>query len=344
MKRLAWLLGEEEDRVTAQINMLEEKNGYPSHDVRHLAENVQKTRFKVADLGLDPNDTTAEELFHALMVKFEKDSNVFDIYFNAKSLDFNKRLSKAIDIVAKNIELPQQWALKNSVSKDLLRKNLPKKLMKKLGYRSVESFLKRENLSEILLAAEQIESLTWQKTFSKAVSKLSQTDFELRELKFLQLNKQKWSGILIPDVNVLYSDVAATAVIWRDEELIKAPLLTIVLLLLEAIEPYQEINSTKTVAKITECLDWWVGMDHLVAEMKDGPISLSLKDVAQNSLHKNFLDHSIKYGRKHFWQELVNRYENLPQLDGLFDHSVKERISSLKFAAPEPAYAFAEDF
>jgi ribosome assembly protein YihI (activator of Der GTPase) len=80
MKRIARILGEDEDRVATLVNALEEKNGFPSHDVRYLAENVQKIHSKITDLGLDPDDTTGEELFHALLVKFEKDSNVFDVY------------------------------------------------------------------------------------------------------------------------------------------------------------------------------------------------------------------------------------------------------------------------
>jgi hypothetical protein len=41
-KRISRLLGEPEAKVTKLISELEAKNGHPSHDVRMIAENVQK--------------------------------------------------------------------------------------------------------------------------------------------------------------------------------------------------------------------------------------------------------------------------------------------------------------
>lgn len=86
-------------------------------------------------------------------------------------------------------------------------------------------------------------------------------------------------------------------------------------------------------------------MDYLVAELNSENISLNLKDCAANHIQSNvFEERSLGHGRAAFWRELVSRYENLPEIDGLFDDTIKQKIAGLKFSAPEPAYEFAEDF
>ncbi len=68
-KILAQLVQKPEAYVAKIIDELEAKNGSPSEDVRLLAENSVKSRAKLMDLRLDPNDTTEQELYHALLVR-----------------------------------------------------------------------------------------------------------------------------------------------------------------------------------------------------------------------------------------------------------------------------------
>ncbi|MGH7156661.1 MAG: hypothetical protein ACREGG_00890, partial [Candidatus Saccharimonadales bacterium] len=194
-KRIAELMDQPEYLVKKIITKLEDKNGYPSHDARLLADNIQKVRIKLADLGLDPDDTTGEELYHALLTRFEKDAKQFDSYFDAEELDFDQRSSKAVEILTQKIELPKQWALKKAVAKNVLRAQPPKHVMKHLRYRSIESMLKREDLGEIYLAAQHLESSSWSKSHARQVSKLSQTDFELRSVKLQPLGYSQWADV-----------------------------------------------------------------------------------------------------------------------------------------------------
>src|SRR5437868_15448289 len=103
-QRIARILDESEHQVTKLISKLEDKNGYPSHDVRLLAENIQKIRNKMTELGLDPEDTTGEELYHALLVKFQQDSNLFDVEHGAITLDFDQKSAKAADLLSQKVE------------------------------------------------------------------------------------------------------------------------------------------------------------------------------------------------------------------------------------------------
>lgn len=126
-KHIANLLDQPERLVRRTIMRLEDKNGYPSHDARQLAESIQQVRRKLADLGMDPDDTTAEELYHALLSRFEKDCLAFDIENNFHSIDFEAKVAKSTDLIEKNMALPQRWVLKTTAAKNLLRRQPPQK-------------------------------------------------------------------------------------------------------------------------------------------------------------------------------------------------------------------------
>jgi hypothetical protein len=342
-RRIAKVVDESERLVTKLVGELESKNGYPSHDVRHLAENIQKVRAKIADLGLDPDDTTAEELYHSLLVRFENNSRKFDEHMGVEGSDANTKYAKAAEILTKNLEVPVQWALKPKAAKQLLKTNPPKKVMKSLGYRSVESMLKRRNIFEAYLAAQVLESKTWHKGLEKQVSKLDQTDFEMRPVKLLALSCAEWAETETEYYTVFDNSIGAAA-IWPSEELNKTPLLTMALLLMEEL-PGSRIKSGTALAAMGQDIAWWADMDHLIAELSSDHVSLNLKDVALNSHYENtYKDRILDHGRLSFWKELVGRYANRPEADGLFDSSVKEKVSNLRFNVPEPAYEFSEEF
>lgn len=71
----------------------------------------------------------------------------------------------------------------------------PKKVMKALRYRSLESMLKREPVCELLGGARFAESLEWQRKFAAQYSKLSPSDFEMRKIEVIYFDPKKWNGI-----------------------------------------------------------------------------------------------------------------------------------------------------
>ena len=342
-QKVARILNEPEHVVTKLLRELEEKNGWPSHDARYLADNVQKTRARLSDLGLDPDDTTGRELYHALLAKFEKNSRLFDLHFGTDDMNFDQKSAKAAELITKNFELPNHWALKTSIAKVIMRQQPPKRVMKHLSYRSLESMLKRENLNEIYLAASHIESDSWRKAHSRLVSKLSQLDFELRPLTIVHLDEAKWSDFLPPESFIIQNYEVGAMSLWPSAALNKASLLTISLLLTDQIGQTQPASGG--LAKISGILEWWSGMDHLVAELAGEHVSLNLKDCALNNLFNNHYDRrTLKHGASAFWHELLNRYEHLPPAEALFDNSVREKVAKLRFDIPEPIYEFAEEF
>src|SRR5258708_38490476 len=108
-------------------------------------------------------------------------------------------VSAEADVVAGMVhvlkELPhckRCFALKSSRLKIILKAAPPKRAMKQLGYRSLESFLKHESPVSILAAAWLTEGETWQKRLLDQYKKLQPRDFENRSIIILQPDSKHW--------------------------------------------------------------------------------------------------------------------------------------------------------
>jgi len=174
--RLSKLLDEPEVLVESAIKKLENISGWQSTDVRLLAEIDSKVRQRLVELGLDPEDTTGPELYHALYAKLTEQEK--SIVISCEEL--MRRLVRA----HKNYQV---YALRQSVAKDILRAHPPRKLMKQLNYRSVDSMIKRENVAALFAVLASVESPRWLNVFYKDISKLNPSDFETREISIVTL-------------------------------------------------------------------------------------------------------------------------------------------------------------
>ena len=181
------------------LRQLESANGNPSTDIRLSSEIVSLSKSKLRQLGLDHKDTTEEELYHALIEKLRLDDK--SVTKTLRTLAAT-HVSAEADVVAGIVEamkrLPDSkrcFAIKPTKLKTLLRKTPPKKAMKALGYRSLESMLKQEHLSLVLSAAWLNESASWKKHYTDQYKKLSPTDFEDRNITILSPNSAKWKKL-----------------------------------------------------------------------------------------------------------------------------------------------------
>ncbi len=181
------------------LSRLEAANGNPSSDIRLSNEVRQQTNSKLRELGLDPADTTAEELYHVLQMRVKEDDARLTKTLRSKAAS---HVSAEADVVAGMIhvikEQPESkncFALKSSRLKSLLKATPPKKAMRKLGYRSVDSFLKHESPVSILTAAWVTEGESWQKHYMDQYKKLKSSDFEDRSMMVVQMNSAKWRGL-----------------------------------------------------------------------------------------------------------------------------------------------------
>lgn len=190
---LSELLGANEPMFSAVVEKLERASGQQSADVRLSAEIVAKVHARIRALGLDPHDTNGPELYHALldMVRLH-DQFLAKVVGGDDPADVADLLPRIVH-VAGRIRMPRQvWAMKHSAAKRLLKAHPPRKVMRALGYRSVDSILKREPVGVIFGALRFTESPQWLEQFVHQYSKLNPSDFEVRPIEIFRLDTPKW--------------------------------------------------------------------------------------------------------------------------------------------------------
>ena len=73
---LAQLLGADEAQLRLHIQQLERAAGLPNADIRLSVDIKNRVNRKIAELGLDPFDTTGPELFRSLQQKIVNDEQM----------------------------------------------------------------------------------------------------------------------------------------------------------------------------------------------------------------------------------------------------------------------------
>ncbi len=191
---LSEFLGASEPMFTNLLKRLETESGHPNTDVRLIADISKNTYRKIRELGLDPNDTNGLELYHALQDLMKKhDEFIVKAIGGSDALD-TKDLIPRIVKRAKTLPVPKTcWAIKHSSAKRLLKSMPPKKVMKLLGYRSIDSMLKREKIDEIYAAIRFVESSSWLNRFINTYKKLKPTDFETRKIAIIEMPAKRWA-------------------------------------------------------------------------------------------------------------------------------------------------------
>jgi hypothetical protein len=202
MKRLSTLIGESEESTRKIVAKLEDLSGYPSEDVRLLSYIAQKTNNKISSLGFDPQDTKSEELLEALKSKCAKDLGSVSRALGVTDDNVNNRVVEAIE---QNLDLEKVLAIKCSSIKKVLKVQLPKKVMKQLKYRSIDSMLKREDVRGIVALAQVLESELWNSKFSHKLGSLKSVDYEMRPITLLDLTGDKYGT-----TDYLHSPVTCT--------------------------------------------------------------------------------------------------------------------------------------
>ncbi|HVX58263.1 MAG TPA: hypothetical protein VG964_00830 [Candidatus Saccharimonadales bacterium] len=333
-KALAVLSGKPRLQVSKIISDLEQMSGFHSEDVRLLAESRQALRAKMIQLGLDPDDTTGPELYHALITRYDRDARALDRTLGlGGDLSFEQRAKKAAALIGSSVDMHEVWALKKVEAKRLLKQNPPKQLMKRLNYRSIDSLLKREDIQNIFIEADQVEHATWHKKIESALVKLSSASYELREPAIKILD-----GQLGDSSGVTTNEIIGAIGIYKDKD--SVPALTIALRILDGLEHLSEAGFTHQIHSSHPALNWWLGTEHLISVHDGRPVSLNFKDVAAN--HANSSEYSQREcsnGHHSFWAELMSRYktyfDELPREIAVFENSVTRSLKPAGELVPE---------
>lgn len=316
-KVLSILLDKPEQIIKDAIKELEELSGFPSEDVRLIADNGLMVRRKISELGLDPDDTTNEELYQALLARFAHDAAQLDLAIGSRQdLNLDRKIDLAIDLTKHLLSKKEVWVLKPTAAKRLLQALPPKKLMKLLNYRSVDSLLKRQPLAEIYLAVSFIESPTWNKSLNKSASDLNTTDWTRQPPDLVKLPIKCFQLLPEPASFTIASSLTGTAALWPAAKLEKASVLNLSLLLAEAAEILGATSEPRAMANLHPALNWWSNTTHLLATHSGEPVSLNLKDLAISHLQAaDYKTRSMSHARESLWDELLRRYQNYVSQD-----------------------------
>ena len=178
------------------IKQLEQASGKQGVDVRLTAEIIGQVHQKTKELGLDPNDTTGKELYSALLAKFKKHDSHLAKTIGATDPEDAQQLMPLIKQAAEAVKSPRKvWVLKKSIAKDFLKKTPPPNIMKRLGYKSIDSMLKNENIFEIYGALRFAESPEWLNKFDAQYDNLVPSFFEERDIEIVSMPADRWSDV-----------------------------------------------------------------------------------------------------------------------------------------------------
>lgn len=349
-KLLSILLDRPEHEIAKIINQLEQASGYPSEDVRFASDYSQRIKSKLRQLRLDPEDTTPEELYHALRAKFEGDSRSLDRALGvAYDAPFANRLEVATKLARLCSGSHQDWFLKPASAKKLLKLQPPKKLQKLLNYRSLDSMLKRENVASLFTALSYTESASWQKSFNRKLSVLSSADFEMREFNVIKLPVGYPANTNSHSL-VSTSQLLGVIAFEQGAQFERASVLTMAIQILVGIEELGSKASLQSLAQAHPSLHWWTNAEHLVhAEAQS--VSMNLCDVAINHVRGSSFEHrTVHSGRRSLMNELVGRYEQYGHgvsqaLPEIFENLTRKTEQVLSVPAKiqlAPEYSLAE--
>jgi len=233
------------NNVTAELELL---SGSPSEDSRLISDLAYSTCWQIAELGLDPKDTTAKELYQTLISAYGETSRTFaDAVGESVRDSLPQRYERIGKILEQLNEQGEVWALRNTSSAKLLKVHQPKRVMKKLGYRSIDSMLKREDPKEIFTAATLIETSRWLKSVKKYMSALSSGDFEARRPVCLVIPDSLWSGAAARRPLVFACPEVGVVAVWPNGLAAQTTTLGVLALVLRHLEDLYNLSSSLDV-------------------------------------------------------------------------------------------------
>ena len=195
-KLLVELLKAKQPLFSHAIDQLEKASGNSAEDVRLTADIIERFNAKVKQLGLDPSDSTGKEIYNALINLAKEHDHHLAAQIGGKDPDDVHEMVPLVIKVINETDMPRKvWALKKSVAKEFLRATPPTQIMAKLGYKSIDSMLKKENLFEVYAALRFEESDDWLTEFNKNYASVTPSDFETRDIELVQMPKDRWGDI-----------------------------------------------------------------------------------------------------------------------------------------------------
>ncbi len=175
-KLLVDLLHVHERDFREMITRLEHVCLSPGVDIRLSAEIRLKVREKFQLLGLDVNDTTGEELYFALRAKvIDSDTKLLQALKLAK-ISPQQRAKKLSVLANKLSKKERALSITSAGCRRMLQAVPPRRTLKLLKLRSLDSVLKREDPRTLYALATYIEDDSWKSQVHAKMKRLQAKD------------------------------------------------------------------------------------------------------------------------------------------------------------------------
>lgn len=187
------LLDAEEPIFSLSLQQLEAASGGHGTDARLIGEITATTHARMRSLGLDPQNTTGAELYQALLGKMTDDNARVAKQIGGTDINNVRHMVPLMVSAAKGVKTNWDcWVLKRSVAKRLLKTMPPRKLMAHLGYKSIDSMLKSENLDEVYTALRFSEGGEWLDKYNELFKSVTPSNFETRPINLIVMDHDKY--------------------------------------------------------------------------------------------------------------------------------------------------------
>jgi hypothetical protein len=238
-KLISDILGAKQPEFSQQISDWERMIGNPGIDIRLSTSLRELAKKQIAKLGLDAEDTSQRELYHALTRRLLADNERL-----AKKLEVDANLppnelsAKIVKFVKDKVDMPQTWQIKSSRIKKLLKANPPKALMKATGYRSVDSLTKREKIAEVIALGRALDP-SWHKRLCDSYRKISPSDIEQKKTQILTPSASRLARIekkaKLPKGQIATVNELGTVVLFPSKLRFQADVIANAAILIEAL-------------------------------------------------------------------------------------------------------------
>lgn len=186
------ILNAPEPHFSHVIKQWEQSSGKAGQDIRLVSEISHARKKALKSLHLDEIDTTPRELFFALRHRaIQTNQELEKVLGVTQQLTPTELINKIVSFVDDLAINRDVWVVKHAVTKQILLKQCPKKTLKILGFRSIDSVLKRSNANEILALAYQIESPEWVSKLHVQHKKFTPTDFQATRSQMFIIDEAK---------------------------------------------------------------------------------------------------------------------------------------------------------
>ncbi len=172
-KLIAQLLQADPRSFAQTIARLESMCLQPGVDTKLTTEIIVQSREKVRKLDLDPTDSTREELYYSLLAQARKDDELLRNKMGIHSAGSSSKTAEIIEThVNPLLKKDTVICMVPPTIKKILKAVPPKRTLRLLRFRSIESVLKREDPCVLYALATILEDTSWHSQVQARIKRL----------------------------------------------------------------------------------------------------------------------------------------------------------------------------